>query len=339
MYEEIHLLKEKNLAALKNILFFKGTATKRELALDSGLSTVTVNSLVKDLVLNNEFIEGEFSQQKMGRPALTYDFNYDFQHYLLISIQEIQLQLYAMVKITNMRGEIKEKRTYPFKDTHISSVINMITEMIRLESGIVVIGISIPGKTKDDEVVVSSFDKLNGWNLKKEIQKTWDIPVHVENDANLATVGYCMTNKIPKSECVIGIYYPKQSMPGASIFSDHKLFRGQHGLAGEIKYLPNFISQKGEISFQESLEKLLETISLYNSMLAPHSFVIHMDGLNQELLEKSLSENLTFKHQPNKPKLYYASSFEQDVISGLQWLVMSTLPFISEASYSLIFSD
>ena len=211
--------------------------------------------------------------------------------------------------------------------------------MIRLEGGIVRVGISIPGKEKDEVVVVSSYDKLNGWNLKKEIQKKWDIAVQVENDANLATVGYCMTNTISQSECVIGIYYPDKSMPGASIFSNHQLFMGQHGLAGEIKYLPHFIEQKGHISFEESVEKLIETICLYNSILAPHAFVIHMNRLNQYTLEKYTIENPVFKRQPNKPKLYYAGSFDEDVMSGLQWLVMSTIGFIDENSYSLIFCE
>lgn len=332
-----HLLKEKNLNKLKNILFSRKSATKKELAVASGLSTVTVNSLVKDLIENKEFIEGEAIQQKMGRPALNYYFNYNFQHYLLISIQEIQTKLYGMVKITNMLGEVKQEKTYALEDTEITSVIAIVEEIIQLEGSIGSIGISIPGKAKDEVVVVSSYDKLNGWNLKKEIQKKWDISVEVENDANLATVGYCMTNKIPQSESVIGIYYPEKSMPGASIFFNHQLFKGQHGLAGEIKYLPHFIEQKDSISFEESVEKLIETICFYNSILAPHAFVIHMNGLNQHTLEKHTFENSIFKRQPNKPELYYAGSFDEDVMSGLQWLVMSTIVFIDETSYSLIF--
>ena len=332
-----HLLKEKNLNKLKNILFSRKSSTKKELAVASGLSTVTVNSLVKDLIGSGEFIEGEPIQQKMGRPALNYYFNYNFQHYLLISIQEMQTELYAMVKITNMLGEIKKEKTYALEDTEIASVIMIVEEMIQLESSIESIGISIPGKVKEDVVVVSSYEKLNGWNLKKEIQKKWDIAVQVENDANLATVGYCMTNKIPQSESVIGIYYPEKSMPGASVFSNHQLFMGQHGLAGEIKYLPHFIEQTAQITFEESVEKLIETICLYNSILAPHAFVIHMNRLNQHTLEKYVFENRVFGLQPNKPEFYHANSFDDDIISGLQWSVMSTIVFIDETSYSLIF--
>lgn len=60
------LLKDKNLNKLKNILFSRKSATIKELAVTSGLSTVTVNPLVKDLRENEEFIEGEPIQQKWG---------------------------------------------------------------------------------------------------------------------------------------------------------------------------------------------------------------------------------------------------------------------------------
>lgn len=115
-----------------------------------------------------------------------------------------------MVKITNMLREIKQEKTYALEDAEIPSFIAIVEEMIQLEGGIESIGISIPGKAKEEVVVVSSYDKLNGWKLKKEIQKKWDIAVHVENDANLATIGYSMTNNIPQSECVVGIYYPEK---------------------------------------------------------------------------------------------------------------------------------
>ena len=72
-------LKERNLKILKRILFERKTATKTELSNISNLSTVTVNSLVKVLVETGEFIEGELIQQKMGRPAVIYSFNYNFQ--------------------------------------------------------------------------------------------------------------------------------------------------------------------------------------------------------------------------------------------------------------------
>ena len=121
-------LKERNLKILKRILFEKKTATKTELSNISTLSTVTVNSLVKVLVETGEFIEGELIQQKMGRPAVIYSFNYNFQKYLLLSIQEEKNKLYINTVITNMAGEIKGEKLHSFDNIELAAIISIIDE-------------------------------------------------------------------------------------------------------------------------------------------------------------------------------------------------------------------
>lgn len=72
-----------------------------------------------------------------------------------------------MVKITNMLGEIKQEKTYALQDTEITSFIAILEEMIQLEGGIENIGISIPGKAKEEVVVVSSYDKPKRLEFEK----------------------------------------------------------------------------------------------------------------------------------------------------------------------------
>ena len=318
-------LKERNLKILKRILFEKKTATKTELSNISTLSTVTVNSLVKVLVETGEFIEGELIQQKMGRPAVVYSFNYNFQKYLLLSIQEEKNKLYINTVITNIAGEITDRKLYSFENIEMQAIIEIIDEAVKENNSIAAIGISIPGQTKDEKIFVSWNEKLNGWNLKKEISSKYDIPVKVENDANLVTVGYCIKNNIYSRESVVGIYFPKDSLPGASIFWDGKIFTGKDGLAGEIKYLPEFINYRKITSADSVIEKLINTIVLFNSITAPGLFIIYAENINEDEFQKRVYDNEIIKRQPNVPVIKVADTFGEDIITGLQWLVASDI--------------
>ena len=318
-------LKERNLKILKRILFEKKTATKTELSNISTLSTVTVNSLVKVLVETGEFIEGELIQQKMGRPAVIYSFNYNFQKYLLLSIQEEKNKLYINTVITNMAGEITDRKLYSFENIEMQAIIEIIDEAVKENNSIAAIGISIPGQTKDEKIFVSWNEKLNGWNLKKEISSKYDIPVKVENDANLVTVGYCIKNNIYSRESVVGIYFPKDSLPGASIFWDGKIFTGKDGLAGEIKYLPDFINYRKITSADSVIEKLINTIVLFNSITAPGLFIIYAENINEDEFQKRVYDNEIIKRQPNVPVIKVVDTFGEDIFAGLQWLVTSDI--------------
>lgn len=66
--EEIkNLIRQKNLDRLKLFLFNKQMSLKAEMSKETGMSVVTINSLVKELVEAGIFIEGE-SVQKQFRP-------------------------------------------------------------------------------------------------------------------------------------------------------------------------------------------------------------------------------------------------------------------------------
>lgn len=327
--ENKHVVKAANLDKIRRILFKYGSATKAKLANESDISTVTVNGLVKELVDAGEFIGGELIHPKIGRPSVHYHFNYDLEHYLFISIQETAGKLHIVAQIANMRGDVKQTRNQPMEIVKIDAVMDVVTEMLAQKLPITNIAISIPGKKIGSEIAVSWHDALNGWDLESGIGEQFGIPVRIENDANLATVGYCKEVAIPDREYVVGIYYLPMSMPGASLFHNNGIFRGQDGLAGEIRYLPQLIGHTLPRSFEESAQNLMEILCIYNSLLAPHTFVIHMEGLSQQALEKMILENDVLKEQPNKPKFHCAASFDKDVMAGLQWLAMSHLAFMN----------
>lgn len=81
-------LKELNKKNIKSILRQQGAMTKAEIAEVTGLSVVTVNKLIRDLVENDEILEQDNSVATGGRRAVSYEINPNFQQVLVISLQE-----------------------------------------------------------------------------------------------------------------------------------------------------------------------------------------------------------------------------------------------------------
>ena len=67
-----NLIKEKNLRILRDILRKEKVAAKAKLSKLTGISVVTIQSLLDTLITNGEVFEDEIVKLSIGRPALTY---------------------------------------------------------------------------------------------------------------------------------------------------------------------------------------------------------------------------------------------------------------------------
>ena len=68
-------MKQENLSVLRNVFLKQHSATKPQLAKLSGLSVVTVNSLIHELLETGEVIQKQMLPSGGGRPALQYQYN------------------------------------------------------------------------------------------------------------------------------------------------------------------------------------------------------------------------------------------------------------------------
>lgn len=324
--EENNLIRQRNTETLKSLLFSKRKALKAELARETDISVVTVNSLVKELVKENIFIEGPLIQQKKGRPAAEYMFNYDKSFYLLVLIQEkksleIKRDLEIIVKVVNMEGVEKASETVDFSDINIKVLMGIIEKYINGEHEIERIGLAIPGKIHDGVMISSWENVFNGWNIEQELKKVTNIPIKIQNDAHLMTMGFTVQNNLLTGESVVGIFYPEKSRPGVTIFSNGALIEGQNGLAGEAKYLPILLDKNAPDTGEELASNLSEIIAIYNVVIAPSIFVISSEYVDESIIRQAIESNEKLARQPNQPTIYIDSTFQKSVTVGLRWLL------------------
>ena len=95
------------------------------------------------------------------------------------------------------------------------------------------IGVGSPGSVdaKNGVVVYANNLKFDNVPLREELNKYFDVPVAVENDANAAALGEYKATGI-ESECFVAVTLG--TGVGSGIVIDGKIFRGFNGAGGEL---------------------------------------------------------------------------------------------------------
>ena len=97
------------------------------------------------------------------------------------------------------------------------------------------IGIGAPGAVDFETGTVIFAPNLEGWKdvpLKKTLEKQLDVPVFVENDANIAVLGVHVAELKSKPRHVVGIFVGTGI--GGGLIINGELYSGFNHTAGEI---------------------------------------------------------------------------------------------------------
>jgi glucokinase len=100
------------------------------------------------------------------------------------------------------------------------------------------VGIGAPGAVDSESGKVLFAPNLPGWTdiaLKKELEKELKLPVFLENDGNICTLGVHQVELEGKPKQMIGIFIGTGI--GAGLILDGKLFAGFNRTAGEVGHM------------------------------------------------------------------------------------------------------
>lgn len=209
---------------------------------------------------------------RAGRPGVMLELVPDAVFFLGI---EIGVEHVAAVEI-NLKAEIVGTRTEPF-DGPAHGVEDAIRHAIRFAlSGMPQeriercegLGVSSPSQLNRNGMV--HLAPLLGWknvNLADLVKKhlPLKVPVLVENDANAFAIGAGYGRSDAQSG--VTLFAVMESGVGGGIVVDGNLFRGGHGLAGEIGHL-NVPDDSGRRRNLEQIVGLTGILSAYRGLTA-----------------------------------------------------------------------
>ncbi|RCX23805.1 ROK family protein [Fontibacillus phaseoli] len=326
-----NLMKEINMNLVRRAMKQTGVATKPQLASLTGLSVVTITSLVKELLDIGELSEDETVPSNGGRPALTYRYNYDFSLALVIYLNEKQGNDVMVATVVNLQEAILWREEYCIPLFEQKPFYELISLIIGNHPSIKVIGIGIPGQSVDGEIKVTSHELLQGVRMIEDLQARFGLPVVLENDVNAALIGYCAQNETEENQCILGVYFPKSYAPGMGIYTGGKVVRGKDGLAGEIKYLPIDVDWKRPLESEKFIEVVCTIIHMVNVILAPDKIVLYRSQMDKDTWNRSWEAYKNEHFMPSNPEVIVLDSFHEDFEAGMRWLTLKELePSISE---------
>ncbi|WP_368646284.1 ROK family protein [Alkalibacterium putridalgicola] len=212
----------------------------------TGLNKATVSEIVRKLIQDDYVIEigpGKSTSSGGRRPILltvnkkagvsiSFDVRYDRISYL----------------ITYLDGE---KIEYTIEETGITkeNIVDYITTVVdnfrsnmkETPFGIIGVTISIHGIVDNNKIEFTPYFNLDQLDLVTLLQEKLDLPIHIENEANLSALAESAFDTEHKNL----ISFSAHTGIGAGIILDGQLYRGFKGRSGEIGHTvlyPNGIS-------------------------------------------------------------------------------------------------
>lgn len=239
-----------NRAQILNRLRIQGSASRADLARQTGLTRSTISRIVDELTEEKLVHEIAENQNLKGRPGTLLTLNPLGGSAIGIEIGvhfiSIMLTDFISTPIWHERKEIGDS-TDP--ETYIAQAEILISKAITIAGQnhlpVKGIGVAVWGMVNQLTHKIHFAPNLH-WHdisIEERWNKLFNIPVIVENDANVAALGEYYFGNGKKIEDFI--YLSMDIGVGAGIISNGHLFRGAIGYAGEIGHIT--IDPDGEL--------------------------------------------------------------------------------------------
>jgi glucokinase len=249
---------------------------------------------------------------------------------------------------TNIRAGIREDdliiRREQVSLTDKDSLESTLSQLIRLikplvSSKIKGIGVAAPSIVDNVNGIVYNVVNIPSWKkvaLKDILEKEFDIPTRIDNDANCFALGELMHGKAKGLNHVVGITLG--TGVGSGVIINGKIFSGNNGGAGEVGYLNYLdkdfefycgsfffeemhntsayeVSQKAKAGNKEAIriweDYGLHTANLIKSVVYaydPEAIIFggsisNAFSLFESAMRKNISENFHFPGSMNKLKI------------------------------------
>ncbi len=317
----VNSIKEQHLNDVRQALISMKSATKPQLAAQTGLSVVTINSLVKILLENGEITEEEQTVANGGRPAAVYSLNRNYKLALVFGTREQGGRDCVTASVINICDELVEPEQQ-FSDLSIENLDFSIRYYTRKYSAIRLIAFALPAKERDGKLVFCDYKELDGFPLRDYISEHYHLPCVIENDIRISVLGYFLKNPSLEARVMAGIYFPQKYSVGVGLLVNGNLYQGAGGIASEIEYLPAF----ADICWKErTLEQNIELIKTVCVMYNPDTALLYDEFLTEEnarAIEKAFEEGA---YRYFKPRFILVSEMEEYYMYGLRRYALGNL--------------
>jgi predicted NBD/HSP70 family sugar kinase len=207
--------------------------SRASLAKKLGLTKATISTIVQELIYKDLVQEIGSGNTSLGRKPILLSFNKTAGYTISIDLGVENIS----ALLTNLRGEkyqLKQIKTPKDTSALIDVLIGLIESMKKLAPqttyGLIGLSLGIHGIVSNNKVIFAPYYTISGIQFSDELERYFDIPVTLENEANLSVIGektfiYDYPN-IANISVHAGI--------GLGLIINNKLYTGFSGYSGEF---------------------------------------------------------------------------------------------------------
>lgn len=231
------LVKQINKSLVLEKVMNEAPISRAFIAQQSGLNKGTVSSLVNELIEERLVFETGRGKSSGGRRPVMLTFNKNAGYSIGIDLGVN----YILSILTDLKGNIiKEiyqhisERDFEIVYQHLkTSIKELINATPDSPYGIVGIGVGVPGIVNNQgEILIAPNLHWRNINLKELIEKDFNIPVLIENEANAGAYGEKLHGAGKDYKNMI--YVSAGIGIGVGIIINGELFTGANGFSGEM---------------------------------------------------------------------------------------------------------
>lgn len=317
-------LRYRNLELLRKTLKQMRCATKPQLADISGLSVVTVHTLLQKLLQSGEAFEDIEKPSSGGRPAQQYCFNAEKRLALTAYMHEKNGRDTLFVSVENLLGEILAGVEMHPEQITLDLFREVLYPYIANYPQIVVVIVGLPGVEVKGRLAAIDYPALQDKEFCNWLAEALGRPVYFENDINAAIAGYGYAlGEKNIMETIVGIYFPQHYPPGAGIFQQGHLYKGRDGMAGEIGWRFN---RRLYMAKPENMQEIVaRAVLLFLRTWNPHRVVLYHEHLCQAQAEEIAVICREEVPQEFLPEIIVKSDIYGDYANGIRCLAAEHL--------------
>jgi hypothetical protein len=311
-------MKINNVVLVTQALKSLGSATKAEVAAQTGLSIATCGAVLNELRLTREVLALELEESRGGRPAQRYAYNPDYFSVLSLYAQGSDAAAQIIWSVNSATGASLAQGEVRFLPLSLETFYQQIDGLLADYPNIKALGIGLPGVVVKGRVATCDISAFAGVDIEQQLREKFGIYVQADNDMNYTAYGFYRSSCAGETAPVAYIFKPDVPCLGCGMVINGQVLQGASQFAGEVSNLP--FKDLDKLPVAEEMAKVIVSLS---AIINPATIALSgpkiSDALIPELTERC-QEHIPAQHMP---ALIYRPSMRQDYLQGITELTLN----------------
>ncbi|MDO4340243.1 MAG: hypothetical protein Q4C91_19495 [Eubacteriales bacterium] len=293
--------------------------TKQEIAVKTGLSVATCNTLLNDLESRGEVIGEKRRLNNVGRGTIVYHMNEEYESILCIHFDALYGQKYLCSIVLSPSGKILEKTDGFYDPLDYELLEKTVTNAFERYPNISEIMVGTPSIAEHGIIRHCDIPELEDEPLVEKLEDLFHVPVFMENDMHYKVYGYYRKEK-PGDAVVTLANFPEHVLPGTATVYKGTIIKGKNDFAGMVGFLPYGISLQEQLLQLETgtcLPLISKAVSSIIAILNPGRIVFTGDLLSGGMVERIREDCLQSVPEEYMPEFSFVQDMEDYYVEGM----------------------